>query len=509
MARVSTTVALVLALVIGACTSSGPELVGDAATPEEPTAEAAEAAAPDPTATAAPTTPPAPTTVPEPTAVAGSAGAPGLGDPYYPDLGNGGYDVDRYVLDLEFDPATAALAGTATIEAAATQDLSAFNVELQGFEIESVTIGDAEAAFSRDGNEVTVEPAEAIANGDSFAATFTYSGTPQQLPPFNQFDTIGWVATADGAFVVGEPSSSQAWHPVNDHPLDRARFRVEMTVPAGLEVATNGSLVEQLTEDDGRTTFIYETRDEQAPYLTTLGIGELVLIDDGEAAGVPIRNWFAESLADRADAFDATAEMMEVFVDLFGPYPFEAYGVLVVDGSFGAALETQTLSIFGTDFLVGNRNIDNVVAHELAHQWFGNHVVLAGWDDIWLNEGFATYAESLYFEQVDTTFDIDASLRSFASFGPTLLSIPPGDPGPDDLFAASVYFRGALTLHDLRRTIGDDAFFELVRRWVSDFGGRNVVTQDFIDLAQEVSGEDLGEFFDAWLYQEALPEITW
>lgn len=496
----------VVALVAVACATTAP-LAIEVATPDEAAVQA------EPTATPVPDSPTAtpaaeePTAAPEPEALQPTAGAAGIGDPYYPGLGNGGYDVARYVLDLEWDPQDAFLDGRATIEATATQDLSSFNLDLLGMEVTAITIDGVEATFAHEAAELTITPADPLGEGTDFVAVIDYSGRPMRIDPLADIPIGGWYFVNGTAFVLSEPGGNFAWHPVNDHPLDKALFRVEVTAPADLTVASGGILVDVSDEGDGTRTWIYEPPDPMAPYLLPLAIGDLELIDEGEASGIPIRNAIDRDLLDRQDSFARTPRMMEVFIDLFGPYPFDAYGVLVVDAVLGGALEQQTLSIFGQDFLRSGRDFDDVVAHELAHQWFGNHVTLGAWEDIWLNEGFATYAQYLYFEAIDAEYDIDAEIERIRRFDQTLLSLPvPGDPGPDQLFATSVYFRGALTLHALRRTIGDEAFFASITEYVDRFGGANVTTEDYQSVVEEVSGQDLDDFFQAWLLDPALPE---
>ena len=496
----------VVALVAVACATTAP-LAIEVATPDE------AAVLSEPTVTTAPDTPTAtpapqePTAAPEPERLQPTAGAAGIGDPYYPGLGNGGYDVARYVLDLDWDPQDAFLDGRATIEATATQDLSSFNLDLLGMEVTAITVDGVEADFAHEAAELTITPADPLAAGTEFVAVIDYSGRPMRIDPLADIPIGGWYFVNGTAFVLSEPGGNFAWQPVNDHPLDKALFRLEVTAPADLTVASGGILVDVTDEGDGTRTWIYEPPDPMAPYLLPLAIGDLELIDEGAASGIHIRNAIDRDLLDRQDSFARTPQMMEVFIDLFGPYPFDAYGVLVVDAVLGGALEQQTLSIFGQDFLRSGRDFDDVVAHELAHQWFGNHVTLGAWEDIWLNEGFATYAQYLYFEAIDPEYDIDAEIERIRRFDQTLLSLPvPGDPGPDQLFATSVYFRGALTLHALRRTIGDEAFFASIAEYVERFGGANVTTEDYQAVVEEISGQDLDDFFQAWLLDPALPE---
>lgn len=442
------------------------------------------------------------------TEVQGTPGGPGLGDPYYPSLGNGGYNVALYDLDLDWDPEARQLAGTATIDATATQDLSDFNLDLEGMTVSSVTIDGVDAAFVLNEPELTITPQDDIADGTTFQIVVNYSGEPRSAGPVTVIGDGGWTTLSDVAYVAGEPGGAAGWFPVNDHPLDKAQFRMSFTVPEEDTVAANGRLVSE-TNDGDTTTWVYETLYEQAPYLTTVVIGDLELIEVGESNGVLIRHAIASNLAGIVlPQLESTAEMIDVLSEMFGPYPFETYGIVLIDESLGFALETQTLSIFGRDFLGSPADFQSVLVHELAHQWFGDSLSVAEWDEIWLNEGFATYAQYLYDEAVDPNYDIDAQMDRISRFSPALLENPvPGDPGPADLFATSVYFRGALTLHALRRTIGDDAFFTTVRTYVERNVGGNVETPDLLAVAEEVSGQELDDLFDAWLYTPALPDL--
>jgi aminopeptidase N len=239
-----------------------------------------------------------------------------------------------------------------------------------------------------------------------------------------------------------------------------------------------------------------------ASYLVQVVIGDLEFEETTGPDGLPIRHAFDTGILDDIDpAVDRIGDMIEFYSGRFGPYPFEAYGMVVLDVPLGLALETQTLSTFGT--LLAED--ENVVAHELAHQWFGDEVSVASWQDIWLNEGFATYAQWMWTEQAGgPTADERAADESA---NPQAYPLPPANPGAGSMFDSSVYIRGALTLHVLRRTIGDDAFFELLQTWVDRYGGDAATTADFEALAEAVSGQELTPLFDAWLRAPALPDL--
>ena len=440
------------------------------------------------------------------------AGDSGVGDSLYPEFGNGGYDVQHYTVDLTVSPEENLITnGVVTIEAIATQDLSAFNLDFTGFEDVNASVNDSYAEVERDGQEMTITPGEPIAEGDEFTVVVRYTGEPESalsvaIPVFT-----GWVYYGDGIYVVSEPDGAAAFYPVNDHPLDKATYSLRVTVPKPYSVAMNG-IVTEIIDNGDTTTTVSDVNQPMASYLLTINIADFELVDEGTgASGVPIRNYFDAGLPDivRA-AFEDQEAMMVYFESLFGDYPFDIYGGVVVNSEVGGALETQTLSIYGADMFYEDDLFNNeaVVAHELSHQWFGDSVSVADWSDIWLNEGWATYAEELWIAH-DNGGDsvLDERMREYYQFAIDVELEPPGNPPANDLFNGSVYYRGGLLLHALRVRVGDDVFFEIAREWVSRYAYGNAGTDEFIALASEISGDDLTAFFDAWLYQDEIPPI--
>ncbi|MFI1993340.1 M1 family metallopeptidase [Actinoplanes sp. NPDC020271] len=428
-------------------------------------------------------------------------GADGAGDPYFPKYGNGGYDVAGYDLDLRYDPATGKLAGRATITATATQDLSRLDFDLAHLSVTAITVDGVAATSRADGTELVVTPATGIPDGRKFTVVAEYGGTPDQLAN-KTLGNGGWLRTEDGGVALGQPESASTWYPVNDHPSDKATFTLAMTVPDGLEVISNGVPGARDTKD-GWTTWRWAEASPMASYLSTVVIGRY-RIATGTHDGKPMIIAVPESLPENGPAARSlarTGEITDYLAGVFGPYPFDANGgVIVDDDRIGYALETQSRPVYGSTFF--DQVNPGVVAHELAHQWFGDSVALDRWSDIWLNEGFATYAEWLWSEHdhgktVQQQFD-----TTYASVDWTQ---PAGDPGPARIFGAAVYERGALVVHALRRTIGDEAFFRLLTTWVSEHRDGNGDTAQFIATAEKVSGKDLDSFFQAWLYAPKRP----
>jgi aminopeptidase N len=443
-----------------------------------------------------------------PTSARAAIGSAGLGDPYFPKAGNGGYDVSRYDLDLDYTPRSNRLVGDAEITATATIDLDRFNLDFrQRLKVTALRVNVAEAGFERAGQELVITPPTQIPAGSQFSVEVEYRGKPK---PVRDPDGTreGWITTNDGAFAPNEPQGSPSWYPCNDYPTDKAAFTIGLTVPNRYEAISNGTL-EGRFRGQGRTTWVWSQSEPMATYLATAAIGrfDISRSKNGPAPGVyavdpAIRRRLANpSRASRP--FEATPQITRWLAHEFGTYPFSTLGGIVDRvPDFPYALETQTRPVYtempGTGLIV----------HEMAHQWFGNSVTLSSWPEIWLNEGFATYAEWLYSEEHGgrSAARIFKRLYAVPNRDDELWRPPPGDPGgPKHLFAPSVYDRGAMTLQALRERVGGDVFFAILRAWATDHAYGNVTTPDFIALAERESGQELDEFFRVWLYDPEKP----
>lgn len=453
-----------------------------------------------------------PGTVPPPTAVAtstavattGVAGADGVDDSLYPLLGNGGYEVAHYTIVLTADPVRNMISGTTTITATALIDLASFNLDLSGLTVHAATVNDQPATFVRADQELTITPPAILATGAQFRVTVTYNGVPTPVSDAGvPFEAVGWLHfDGVGTYVLSEPSGAMSWYPNNNHPSDKATYTFRITVPEPYVVAANGLLVDELDLGAERT-FVWEASDPMTSYLATVNIAEFDRVESEGPGGLPIINFFPPTSSARLQRnFAVTNEMIEYFSQLIGPYPFESYGAIVMEVPFGGALETQTRSIFGR-----TATIDMIIAHELAHQWFGNSVSPASWRDIWLNEGFATYFHHLWTEHEKGQTVFNGTMRGLHAAIRARALPAPGNPTLDDLFGSAVYERGAWTLHALRLTVGDATFFEILRTYYAEYQGRNASTADFIAVAETVSGEDLTDFFQAWLYAAQIPDL--
>ena len=430
------------------------------------------------------------------------AGADGVGDPYFPGLGNGGYDVAHYDLAIDWSADAGTIDAHAEIDLTPTEALTSFNLDLVGLDVAAITVDGVTAGFTRAGRELTVTPVRPLRSGADVVVVVDYSGSPQPVVVGTDLFPLGWTTHGRDVFVASEPAGAATWFPANDHPTDKATFRFEITVPSDLSVIANGVERSERTVG-GRSTWVYEMDDPMATYLASVVIGHLSFDESVGPTGLPIRNAYATDLADavRGD-FARTGEMVATFERWFGPYPFDVYGQVVVDEDLGYTLENQTLSLFGSDLVTHPDGADVVVAHELAHQWFGDAVSVATWRDIWLSEGFATYAEWIWRQESGGPTIAASAAMAYrgADFG-----VPPGDPGSAELFQPTVYQRGGLALYALSQALGDQAFRQLLRTWVERHEGGTASTADLQALAEELAGRDLSDLFAAWVYGDALP----
>ncbi|MFD5536549.1 M1 family metallopeptidase, partial [Streptomyces sp. NPDC127079] len=426
--------------------------------------------------------------------------------PYFPQLGNGGFDARHYDLDIAYAPDTGRLDGRTTITARATQNLSAFDLDLQKLDVTRIEVNGRRAEFTRSGDEITVTPRNFLARGREFTVSVTYGGIPQPLnSPIVFGSDYGWMKTPDGVFVACEPNAASTWFPSSDHPSDKATYDIRVKAPKGLTAVSNGRLVS--TYDKGVSTYTHWRESKpMATYLATATIGKFDVRTGKTPSGIPIYVAVDPTLAhsNSVDVYAVTAAATDYWSSVFGPYPFEETGAIVDDmPQAGFSLEVQSKPAYSAV-----RN-ETTIVHELAHQWFGDSVSVAQWKDVWLNEGFATYAQWLWAEHQGTRPAHDSFLAAYnarAADNP-FWGIAVADPQRDTMFASAVYQRGAMTLQMLRERIGDTAFFKLLPAWTTLHRYGNADTADFIRLAEKVSGQQLDDLFRTWLFTPGKPTL--
>jgi aminopeptidase N len=442
------------------------------------------------------------------TAVAApTPGAPGVGDSYYPNAGNGGTDVLHYDIRLTYQPATDLLSGQTTLLLTATQDLSQFDLDF-ALKASSVLVNNRPAQFKNQNGdgELVITPAQPLLKGQTAVVVVAYSDTPST-------ETDGgintWKKGSFGALGIDEPQSSAWWFPGNDHPTDRATYDVSIEVPNDVVAISNGNLIRKTQNRAGWTRWYWRSTHPQATYLASFIVGKYEINQETTPDGKPFITAYGADLGDSLDAAKAsverTPEIDDFLASQFGPYPFEAEGGVVTSG-IGFSLENQTRPTYGVrNFRAGSNT--SLIAHENAHQWFGDNVTLGRWADIWLNEGFATYAQYLWSEHEGEGTAEELAQFTYDSNGPDspLWKLVPADVGPENQFDNAVYDRGAMTLQALRKTVGDDAFFKILQTWQVEKTNKSGLITEFIALAERISGKPLFDLFHTWLYTAGKP----
>ncbi|MDR1386001.1 MAG: M1 family metallopeptidase [Propionibacteriaceae bacterium] len=463
------------------------------------------------------------------------AGALTSGDSLLPNQGNGGYDVRHYDIDLVYSPVTVAqpsgsIQATTTITAWADQPLSSFSFDFKGLEVESVTVDQVPAGHSRiedpgqDLHKLVVTPAQPVSG--QFTVAVSYFGQPEEYVLQVGFTMAeGWMANRDytawvngqsvtypadgGATGIGQPNGNMTWFPANLTPADKATFTTSLTVPDQYSAVGLGQLREKTPAQPGTTRWVWEESVATSAFLAVASIGQFTEHDGQVTVNgqtIPISaygdpNLEALSPGGAEGVLELLEEILDWGTDQFGAYPASVAGYILAPVRAGWALE-----IFGKPFFA--RPIQDIVlVHEYVHMWAGDSVSVQDWRDLWLAEGFATYAEWLWQEsqggvsalaQAESiwTANLDESPLWVASVA---------RPAVEQLWGIGSYTGGGLAFAALRAGLGDDVFGQLVRQWFATYAGANASTEDFIDLAQAVSGRDLSQWAQDWLYEPGRP----
>ena len=423
-------------------------------------------------------------------------------DSVYPDVGDPGVDSLRYDLDLAWTPDTRTLVAEATIELRSTSDSDHLQLDLaEALEVDAVSLDGTAVDFEHEGKDLVV--AAPVREDQRYVLEVSYSGTPEptQAPTTRgDFNTTGWTTTAAGeVWTMQEPYGAFTWYPVNDQPSDKALYDISVTAPAPWVGVANGELVDQ-TEQDGLTTTSWHLSSPASSYLVTVAIGDYERTSNTSASGVEISYWVPADRPGVAEQLEYAATGLDWLEGILGPYPFDSLGFLLVDSRSG--METQTMITLGLTEYSTSRA---VLVHEMAHQWYGDAVTPDDWRDVWMNEGMAMYLQGMWQADADDR-SIDELMDEWASFEPDLReeSGPPAAYDPTQFGEANVYYCPAVMWHELRKRIGDERFFQVVRDWPALDPESNAGRDDYVPWLVEQTGVER-EFFDAWLLGATSP----
>ncbi len=430
-------------------------------------------------------------------------------DPFFPTFGNNGIDVSRYTIDLDVNPVSGAVKGRTTLAITAEKRLANFSLDLHGLKVSSVLVNGLPARTSRMRNKLAITPAQVLPALKPFSVTVSYSGTPVPLPdptaaPGKEL-YLGWAKHQNFTYVVSEPVGASNFFPSNDEPTDKATYTFRITVPLGYRAVANGKPVKTLTTGS-KTKYEWSMAQPMTTWLATVHVNKLKVYSKATSGGLPVRIYSPSDIPQsHVVAYARAAQMIPYFESLVGKYPFASYGSIVVeDPSLYYALETQAMSTFPGQPVPPD---DRQIAHELAHQWFGNAVSIAKWEDLWIAEGAATYFEIQWVNRNSPAAFNKAMVDNYefvvdSKLGPAVVE------SRDQLFSKRTYSRGAATYYALRQTVGSAVFLNILRSFYAENRGGNVTSQDFINTAVRVSGKEaVRSLLNSWLYQKAVPKL--
>lgn len=431
-------------------------------------------------------------------------------DPYTGVDYNVGFSIEHYELDLVYRVMPNLLSGEAKLHIRTVEDLDKLTLDLGGAMATRRLSANKHikiTRFRQSGGKIRITFDEVIEAGEEFILTVRYGGNPR--PIRTTWGEIGWEETEAGALVASQPNGAPSWFPCDDTPGEKATYDIRVTADDPFTVISNGTLVSKKNRNS-TTEWHYRVDSPMATYLATIQVGEFSKFQLGRNATA----WAPSHLRARVmEEFKQQQEMLDFFESLFGDYPFPDYQVVITEDELEIPLEAQGLSIFGSNHIMGNHRFERLIAHELAHQWFGNSVGIAEWKDIWLNEGFACYCEWLWVEHKGTETAHDLARSHYLVLSRKDEDLLLADPGARDMFDDRVYKRGAIAIHALRRALGDEAFFKAVRNYLHQARNSTVAPKDFFghmdDAALEagVALDEIAELSDAWLNHTPLPKF--
>ncbi|MDF6041843.1 M1 family metallopeptidase [Streptomyces sp. JH14] len=434
-------------------------------------------------------------------------------DPYFPTHGDTRYRIHRYELALTYRPAANRLSGTARLSGIADcGPLREFSLDLADFRLSRVTVDGRTTHYTHRDGKLRIRPAKTLEAGAAFTVEVHYTGNP--APIRSHWGLLGWEELTDGALVASQPIGAPSWYPCNDRPGDKASYQISLTAPSPYTVVVGGRLLTRTTRASS-TTWVYEQPAPTPSYLVGLSVGRYQTVRFTDPASsldtrrpVPQTAYVpARLVPEFTTDFARQPQMMDFFEDAFGPYPFDEYTVVVADEELDIPVEAQGMATFGTNHLGGRRASERLIAHELAHQWFGNSLTVADWQHIWLNEGFAKYAEWLWSEHAGGPPAQTLAARAHTYLQRQRQDLRLADPGRRMMFDDRLYERGGLAVHAMRCALGEEPFFQMLKRWTATHRHGSVTTADFAAHAQQYTPRPLSPVINAWVRQPALPAL--
>ncbi len=418
------------------------------------------------------------------------------------------FDVIKYDISIILYDQNNSIEGTVITTAISQEALTSVQHELVGLTVADVSVNGVPTTFTHQSGVITINTGEIPAQ-TQFTTAVHYHGIPTHT---TDGYANGMTFSPTMIFTVSDPNAARYWWPCYDHPWDKALVDLHIKLRGDWLVGANGIRNSITTHDDGRKTHHWLGSNPMATYLVCLTASNYQEINQ-TYGNIPIQNFVSPAQYQNAVTdFSTLPNMMAVFSAKYGSYPFEKYGNCVTNITNFGAMEHQTMTTLGTGFINGNHGGELVIAHELAHQWFGNCLTPLTWADVWLSESFATYSEAVYIEATQNYQAmcnyVQQDFQNYSAWEEN----PPAtiyDPPYLEYFALYEYQKGACVLHMLRLTVGNDAFWQILQTYFATYHNQNVITSEFQQIAENISGLDLDYFFNEWIYSSGTPTFDY
>ena len=427
---------------------------------------------------------------------------------------NSSADVQEYVFDLTLNDNNNSITGAAQITVDFKNDVNAFSLDLiaksgiYGMEISEVLEDSAKANFSFEGNKIKIIPSKSASKKRVY--TVKYQGIPERGL------VISTTKFGERSFFGDNwPNLARHWLPSVDHPYDKASIEFRITAPEHYDVVATGEKIEESNLDNGTKLTIYKEPAPVAMKVVTIGVTQFAsrLLDKVE--GIPVSAWvYPENRLDGFSDYAVATKVLKYFIDNIGPYSYAKLANMQAKTQWGGLENAGTISYFENS-VNGKNEVEGLIAHEIAHQWFGNSATENDWNHVWLSEGFATYFAILYQESVygdekrKEELAIDRKeIIAYYKKNPSPI-VDPSIKDPLKVLSTNTYQKGGWVLNMLRHKLGDEIYWKGIRTYYAKYRNANVLTADFQKVMEEVSGEDLKDFFQQWIFTKGYPELKW
>lgn len=424
-------------------------------------------------------------------------------------------DIQHYHFEIKVQDQSDKIEGTATVEVLAKKNINLIQLDLvsidakgKGMKVLKVESNEKELAFTHTGNKLNIQLPALLLENNKASIRIHYSGVPGDglIISKNKYNKQTF-------FADNWPDRAHNWLPCVDHPADKASVEFTVTAPMHFQVVANGLQEEETTIPGNMKITRFVEKVPLPTKIMVLGVADFSVQSIGEVDCIPVTAWvYADDREKGQEAYKPASEALQFFIKHVGPYAYRKLANVQSKTIFGG-LENANTIFYSENSVTGHNQNEALVVHEVAHQWFGNHVTETDFSHLWLSEGFASYFTHLYLEMKYGSDSLAKRMqqdrKDVVEYSKKMMKpvVDPGTKAYMELLNANSYQKGSWVLHMLRNKIGDSAFWEGTREYYRSYAGRNASTEDYRKIMEAASGKSLEHFFRQWLYVPGQPAL--